>query len=269
MISLQERQEHYEESYDYKIIPNLPIVIKSSIRNFDVVTKNIKNPYSKELYSILQNSLLYTVKEIDGAVFAYAYNGEFSIVITNDINSNKIFCKNKIQEISSTVSSLLTSAFNKYYFASDNPPDIIGDVIFKTKSFALPSINETVNYLILKQGQCNYHNISYVSYFELIKHFSKDRVKEILESKSTDDKIDIIKDYLDLDIYDKYDQFFLNGWSCYKAPQIISSGDQEITKKRWLCDLDFNYFVDNRDGLRHILMTGQDVFVPERDIIKK
>lgn len=265
--TLAGRLEQYEDVYETKILPRVPVLVKSKIRNYDGVCKKVEKPFCKELSNILQNTLLHTSREIDGAVFSFSSSGEFLFVLRNDLDNNAMFCKNSIQRVSSTVSSLLTSVFNKFYFASDDPPDLIGDVIFETKTFAVPSLVEVMNYLIWRQNVYNSRSVNLASYFELSKVLSNDSLLDIMENKNTSDKKEILKEYCEVEFDEKYPSWFRNGFAAYKAPIAIISNSENLSKKRWIIDNDISSFFQSKEFVMNILHSGQDLFNPSRDLV--
>lgn len=269
MISLYERLESYEQLYDNKVVSGIPVIVKSSIRNYESVVKNLKKPFDEDFSEILQNTLLHTVSEIDSAIFAYSFAGEFIFVLKNDLESNQApFCNNKIQDISSIVSSLLTSVFNKFYLASDNPPDIIGDVVFKTKTFCTPNIEEACNYLVNKQQSCNFYSVSIVLFNEMSKTYQSSQIKGIIENKSISDKKALLETKYGIVFNDYYQTIFRKGFCAYKAPKIINSTNGSFIKKKWLIDINTTDFFEKREFILNILNNGQDVLDFERDVNK-
>ena len=109
MIPTFERIKKYEEAYDQKIMPRLPIIVSCGIRNFAKLSKNFPKPYCESISNILQKTLYYSIMEIEPAIFGYTFSGEISFVLKNDDETT--WLNNNIQDINSTITSLLSSNF--------------------------------------------------------------------------------------------------------------------------------------------------------------
>jgi len=269
MSTLAERQQAYEGSYDNKMIPTLPIVVKANIRNYEKLIRKLKKPFCKELSGIIHETMHHTAMELDGCVFSYNFAGEFVFILRNDLEFDvSPFCGNEVQKISSIVSSIITSTFMKYYLASEDPPDIIGEAIFEVHCYPLPSLVETMNYLLYKQQCCMYYAVSIASRSELLKLYDNLAVDNLLSKHGVASQKEILERETNIVFDDYYPSFFRRGAACYKAPKIISSKSGDITRKKWIIDKNMPDFLDNRDFVMNILQTGQDILRPERDLIE-
>jgi tRNA(His) guanylyltransferase len=151
MQSLSERQESYKSSYDSDIMRRLPIIINIDGRNFSKLTKNLPKPYSPLLSKVMGDSMLYTITEVQGSVFGFTFGDEISIIVRNDQNfETEPWLNNKIQQIASSASSIFTLAFYKIASSLDLEPNLLGDPVFKTHVWAVPSLVEASNYLIYR-----------------------------------------------------------------------------------------------------------------------
>jgi tRNA(His) 5'-end guanylyltransferase len=167
---LQDKIKQYEDCYDYRIMPQVPIIVKTNMRNYDRIIKHINNSSIYDFNDIASNTLFASIKEIEGALFGFYSHGEYTFVLRNDlVEDSPIFYNNKIQTISSVVSSLLTNNFMKHFLASDNQPNVSGEIIFSSLTFPVPNINEAINLLILKQKECKRNTIDFILNAELKK----------------------------------------------------------------------------------------------------
>lgn len=258
-MSLYERMQRYENITNYTLLPNLPIVVKCSIRNFSKLIRKLPRPYCNELWNIIKLTMHSTVMELEGAVFAYQQHSNIYYVLKNFEENSPGPYGSKIQKINSVITSLTSLNFLKNYLASDEPPDIIGEAIFESNCFSTPSIVETVNYIISQQEACKYYAVSIVAEEELsefIENISKRSIKEKIKLLSSECGIIFERDY---------DSNFRLGTCSFKAPKIMKTENQEIIRKKWILENAFSFYEES-DFLNNIINTGQDILRPERDI---
>jgi tRNA(His) 5'-end guanylyltransferase len=191
--------------------------------------------------------------ELEGAVFSFQHNAEISFVIGNSHESYS----NRVQKICSIVSSLCSVNFLKHSLASDDPPDLIGECIFETDVFGLPSLSETVNYLFWRQQIAINHSVS-----SAIESENKNLISS-LGRRSLAEKKDLLLSECGIH-YENYPSYFRQGSACYKVPKLHG----ELIKKKWYLDTEVPELVDNKEFILNILHTGQDVMRPDRDIVR-
>lgn len=247
MGTLSDRQKTYINVYDSSILPRLPIVVNTKIRNFPRLSKKTDKPYSIELWRILRHTMYNSILDIEGAVFSYNYESEMNFILNNN---NNIY-DNKIQRINSVITSLCSINFLKHFLSSDEPPDLLGEAIFETTTFLLPSLTETMNYLVWRQQIGINHSVS------LLLEAQGVRIK-----KSIVEKKNLLYNEYGID-YEEYPNYFKYGSLCYKVPKITEDGK---VKKKWYLDIECGDFLESRDFVMNILHSGQDIVRPERDI---
>jgi len=270
-MHLTDRMKTYEDGHDFKIMAKVPIIIKSEISNFNKITRKLNKPYCKELWRILQDTLKNTIMDIDGAVFGTTHNGEFIFVLKSDADNDSQFCSNKVQRLSSRISSLITSNFMKFYLASDSPPDIIGETVFETNSFGIPNLVETMNYLLWRQQSYFHYSIKHATFHELSKLYQIDAVNSMIEGCNHSRMKDLLELKCNIIFEERYPVFFRRGSICYKIPKIVKiENENDIVRNKWNLDLNTLDFLDEegRDFVMNILHTGRDSLRPERDILK-
>jgi tRNA(His) 5'-end guanylyltransferase len=234
IIPTFERIQKYQEAHDYKIMPRLPIVIISQIRNFGKISKNLPKPYCESLSEIIQNTLYHSIMEIEPASFGYTFAGEISIILNND--DSNTWLNNNVQDINSTVTSLISTNFIKNYFAHDNSPDILGSVVFVTNVFPCPSITEMFNYLIWRQSACLQQSLSLA-----IDSVAGPGYKEGLESKRIDEKKEILLNKYNISFDEYYPSSFRHGTATYKT--------LKNQKRKWIIDRNLPVFWEDKEFL--------------------
>jgi len=254
---LLEKQQHYEDIFDYEITSGLPIIVKLNGRHFSKITRNIVKPYSPELGNILHNTMFHSIVEIEGAVFGYQFNDEVLFLLRSEDAYN-----NRIQKLNSVASGLTALNFIKNLFAADDPPDLIGEALFECLVFPVPSVDEAITYFETKQNICWHIAVNNAAEAELTKIHGKKQAEGILYRKNTSEKLEILKECgISLDIYPKE---FYAGVCAYKVPRLVKTKTGDINRKNWILDLDFTA---ERTFLSNIFQSGCDIFRAKRDLI--
>jgi len=263
MDSISEKIKNYESAYDQKIISGIPIIVRVDARSFERITRKLARPFDPFITDILNNTMLDTIADIDGAVFGYQYNDEISFIINSD---NQYWLKNSVQKIAAITASKVSINFLKNVLYHETPPKLEDDVIFDATVFALPNIKEVINYLSLKQSDCKRNAVLKASLYELKKIYGKEEAEKILTGKKSKEKIELLSSECEIDFYIYYPASFINGVGAYKVPHLIKSVDSEPTvKKRWILDTDLPRFSTDLNFISNILESGHDVFRSDRD----
>jgi tRNA(His) 5'-end guanylyltransferase len=266
--SFSDRQKSYEDAYDTKIINRVPVIIRCDVRSAHRITRNLERPYCDKFLKIMGQTMLQSVMEMDGAVFAYHFSDEITFVLRNDRSiDDQPWFQNKIQKLGSVSASLNSVNFIKNFFLQDDQPDLDGDVVFDSKVFALPSITETLNHLILRQQNCLKDGISHAAQSELSKRFGKETALSLLYGKKTEEKLELLYDECDIEYDNYYPSSFRRGVACYKVPKLLKTKEGEVTKNKWILDETIPVFALDRNFLSNILYSGHDVFRADRDFI--
>lgn len=245
-MSLSDRQQKYIDVYRQTILPNLPIVVRAKVKNFNRLTRNLSKPFSQEISKILRDTTLSTVMELEGAIFAYQQGSEINFILKKEAYSNDI------QSICSTAASLCSIWFMKHALVMDPTPDLLGDCLFEITVWAEPSLTETAQYLFWRQHICISNGINSV-----LKFYSN---QILLNNKSITEKKDILQSEYNIN-YEDFPGSFKLGSACYKIPTVHGGK----IKKKWHLDTDLVVLDENREFILNILRTGQDVFKPGRE----
>ena len=262
------RHDTYEEAYDYKIIRRLPIIISVSGRNFSNLTKRLDRPFCPKLLNVFKNTLLQTIQSIEGAVFGFQYSDRFVFVLRNDRTfEEQPWYQNKIQDINGIVSSMISVNFFKNLVLEDELNELDGDAIFRTFVFSLPSLNEVVNNLILKQQLCYGDAIFRATQAEFTKIYGKNEANKLLYGKKLDEKIDLLASECDINYENHYPKAYRLGIAAYKAPKIVKTNDGDIQKNKWIVDSNLPSFLEDRSFISNIIVSGSDIFRGNRDLI--
>lgn len=254
-IKLKDRIDSYQEASDFKLLNRLPIIICVNGRSFAKNTSLIDKPYCPKFSECMLSTTLKLCSEIEGAIFAYQHNDEIVIVVRNDQNSETSpWYDNKLQKICSITASIATSHFNNCVNAIDL--NLLGDVVFTSQVFAVPNIVEAINAMIFKQQQNFHTSIQFACFYELLKKYDKNNIKEMLTGLSIDEKIDLLHQECDVD-FNEYPTIFKRGAACYKIPKVIKGVSM---KNKWNVNLELPIFTKDQSFLSNIFRMGADIY---------
>lgn len=252
-VKLKDRIDSYIDLCNYKLLTRVPIIICINGKSFSKVTSLLDKPFCNKF---AENMLSTTVKlcmEVEGTIFAYQYSDEIVLVSRNDQSNNtSAWFDNCIQKICSVTASIATQHFNN--FAASTEMNLMGDCFFTSQVFAVPNITEAINVIISKQQQNFYTSIQLACFYELIKKYDKNTIKEMLNDLSIDEKIDLLNQECNID-FNEYPSSFRRGVACYKAPKIIDGS----VKNKWTVNNDLPIFTKEK-FLENLFKIGHDLF---------
>ena len=253
ILKLKDRIETYQNISDYKLLGRVPVIISVNGRSFDKTTSLIDKPFCQKFSDIMANITLKLCSEIEGTIFSYQFNDEIVLITRNDQNVDTLpWYDNRIQKICSVASSVATFHFNSL---ADNL-DLIGEGMFTTQVFVVPNLAEAINTIIYKQQQ-NFHlSVQMACFYELIKKYNKNSIKEMISGLSMDEKIDLLGQECGVD-FNTYPIGFRRGLAAYKIPKVVG----EIMKNKWFINDELPIFTKDPSFLSNIMKNGGiDIF---------
>lgn len=259
--SLLERIEDYQSCYDYKLTKKLPIVIKVQGSSFKRLTKHVEKPYDASFGEFMASVMMSTISEMPGALLGYNYSDEFIFVLRNDQSFETVpWCGNKIQDIVSMSSNIITNSFHNNLLDFSNNFVINGNPIFKCGVYSLPNLSEVANNLILKQQDCMNKSINSLIKYNLSKRMSNDTINHLIKNSSFDQKVAILHNDCGVDI-DSYPKSYTKGIITSKSPTIIcDKSGKEFTRNKWRLNYSIPDFSKEKDYIFNILVNGHDVY---------
>ena len=262
------RYDLYEEASNFQLLPRIPVVIKVGGRGFKAITRSLDRPFDIKLINVFKNTLLNTIQNIDGAIFGFQYSDSFIFILRNDRSFEDVpWYQNKVQEIVGIVSSMISVNFFKNLILEDDISGLEGDAIFYAKIFALPSLNEVVNYLIWNQQLCMGDAIFRAAQAEVTNQYGKSEAFKILNNKKLDEKLDILQEKCQIEYETYYPATFRHGIAAYKVPKLINTMEGNVHKTKWTTNSNLPNFNKDKNFLTNIIQTGRDIVRGERDII--
>ena len=254
-LKLKDRINSYQEASDYKLLNRLPLIISINGRGFAKGTELLDKPYCHKFAECILSTTLRLCAEVEGALFAYQHNDEIVIVARNDQSPETIpWYDNKLQKICSVTSSIATMHFHSC--ANTIDLNLVGEPVFTSQVFVVPNIMEAINTMVHKQ-QYNFHtSIQFACFYELLKKYDKNTIKEMLSGLSVDEKIDLLQQECNVD-FNEYPSPFKRGAACYKVPKITTDG---VVKNKWIINPELPIFTKDQSFLSNIFKNGADIF---------
>lgn len=254
---LKDRIEAYREVSEYHLTPRLPIMICINGRAFSKLTSLLDKPYDEKFVECILSTAHRLCSEIEGAVFAYYHNDEIVILARNDQTPDTLpWFDNKLQKICSITASIATEHFNSCSDAIDL--NLMGDPLFSSQVFVVPNEKEAINTMIYKQQQNFHTSIQFACYYEMIKKYDKNTIKDMLGGLSVDEKVDLLQQECGVD-FNEYPVSFRRGAAVYRIPKLIEGN----MKNTWIINSELPIFTKDQSFLSNILNGGSDIFRKE------
>lgn len=252
---LKDRIESYRNSADYKLVARLPIIIAVNGRGFSKFTSLLDKPYCQKLADGMCATMLKLCHEVDGTLFAYHHNDEIVMVVRNDQTlETEPWYDNRVQKICSITSAIATLRFRNYLDTVD--VNYVGEPVFSSQIFIVPNIMEAINTIVFKQQQNFHTSIQFACFYELLKKYDKNTIKEMLHGLSVDEKVDLLRQECEVD-FNEYPNSFRRGSACYKVPKVVDEG---MMKNKWIVNPELPIFTKDTSFLSNIFKNGADIF---------
>lgn len=240
--ALGDRMKQYEDAYRIYLPRRMPVIIRVDGRAFHTLTRGFQKPFDTFFHSIMLLTTKELCEAVEGVKMAYTQSDEISLLLTNDddINTEPWF-GNNLQKLVSLSASIATLAFNKYYseelyhdFEDNIEPYVDGifKAQFDARAFVLPK-EEVVNYFIWRQQDAVRNSIQMVaqsmySHKELLNK-NCNQLQEMIFQKGVN--------------WNDYETRYKRGLCYVKKPVQIG----EITRNKFVADLDIPIFIQNRE----------------------
>lgn len=248
--SLKDRMLSYEAVSDIRLTQNLPIIISLNGRGFRKLTSLFDKPYSDKFTEIMCKIMIRLASDISGASFLYCYNDIIVIVVQNKGSNAEAWCDNYIQKMVSIATSLASVLFQS--FAKSLNIEIVGEPVFIGKTFILPSVIETINYIIEQQNQASNSALYMACLYELLKRHDVDQSLKILKELNVNERYDLLVNDYDVDL-NSLPLSFWRGIGCYRAPKLVKSPAGEQVKSKLLVNDELPFFHKDATFLSNIL----------------
>lgn len=109
-------KENYENRSKTYLTRRLPVIIRLDGCHFHTFTRGFDRPYDKLLHEVMEETLLYLCRNIQGCKFGYTQSDEITLVLTDyDTLTTDAWFGYSVQKICSVAASMATYIFNKYF----------------------------------------------------------------------------------------------------------------------------------------------------------
>jgi len=255
--SIGERHKDYENATDYCLMKRVPVIVRADGKGFTKLTRNLARP-SYDFLHVMANTMLYCIKEMQGAVFGYTQSDEITFILKNDQSLDSApWFQNRIQKISSATAAMATKGFERSLQTLDKNLDLVGDALFDARAFAVPTIGEAANNLIWRQQDCQRNAVSMAAQGGLVKKLGDKQALRLLHGRSTEERKKLLLEKCGVDFDDYYQPAFRKGVAAYRVPTVVKDG---VSRNKWILNFDLPFFVEDKDFLYNILINGHDIF---------
>lgn len=249
--TLKDRINSYREVSSQKLMRRLPVVINVNGRSFRKLTSSLGKPYNNEFSNVMCATAVKLCHEIDGAVFAYTYNDDITIIVRNDQSlETQPWFQNDVQKIVSASASIATLEFSNACKAVDLT--LNAEATFVANVFTVPSLTEAMNVLIAKQQAASQSSLNFAVFYELSLKYGDDAI-DILQNRSPEDKEELLEECGRS--YNTYPAPFRRGIACYRAPTLVSG----VIKNKWIINTELPIFAKDQTFLGNIFKSGADI----------
>lgn len=183
--SLSEKCNYYRSLTDYKLIPNLPVIIMLDGRSFSkVIKKRFSLPFDKRFIDMMDFTAKKLCAEIEGCRLAYVQSDEISLFLEDykTIKSNSFFGY-RLTKVLSIAASIATGYFNRELWKIYPEADPIQ---FDCKAWNVPNLNDVYAWFLHRQNDCVRNSKQQVAQ----SHYSHKQ----LEGLSADNQVQKLKD---------------------------------------------------------------------------
>lgn len=170
-MSLGERMKRYEVVPKNFLMKRQPCIIRLDGKSFHSYTRGFDKPFDKDLMEVMQSTMRYLCKEIQGCVLGYTQSDEITLVLCDyqKLDTDGWFDYN-VQKITSISASMATFKFNQLmaerliYRIEQGEKDIKfldkieKGALFDSRCFTVP-IEEVNNCLLWRQQDATRNSI--------------------------------------------------------------------------------------------------------------
>jgi len=234
MTDIGDRMKEYERTFDYKLLSNLPIIIRLDGRGFSKLTSELKKPFDFSFMEFMDRIAIDLCNnEIMNVKMGYIQSDEISLLIYKNPYQSAWF-NNRIQKIISIVSARASA----YAMRLNNEIRIFRKntlIMFDSRALVIPKF-EVENYFIWRQKdwERNLMQMLIRNFYsqKQLQHKNKEKIQDMLLKKGIN--------WNDLPPYLKKGRCVI--------PIMITKDD--VDKKKWIIDNNIPTFTKDRNYIR-------------------
>lgn len=158
--TLKDRMNYYRDLVDYKLMPNMPILVMLDGKNFsNKIKKHFSQPFDEDFHNIMNETAKYLCENIQGCKVAFVQSDEISIFIEDTYESEPTFGL-RLCKLQSIMASMATSKFNQLMFSYElkKTPGVDINSLrlyeFDCKAWNVPNKDEVYNWFYYRQIDC-------------------------------------------------------------------------------------------------------------------
>lgn len=262
-MNLSDRIKNYEKAYDIYMPSRLPVIIRVDGKGFSKFTKSIKasKPFDKFFSGAMAQTMKHAAEKIEGCIFAFTQSDEITFVVENDQSYESTpWFGNRIQKITSVVSSFVTAAFNQEalnYFEGNAPL-----AYFDARVFVVPTWRECINVLIWRQNDATKNSISSATYYEVAAKIGKKTTRKKMHGLNQKQQQELLFQEVGIN-WNDYPTKFKRGIGCYKVSKEMALNGNIFMRSSWELDEELPVFTREQEFLRNILGIEEEVSIEQ------
>lgn len=261
--TLGQRMKEYEAVNEFKLVNNMPVIIRLDGRAFHTFTKGFTKPFDFDFNNCMQYTMKCLCENIPNCVFGYTQSDEITLVLLNK-EENEPWFDNRVQKIVSVSASMATlyfnEAFNEYLNAYKEfayCEQATGEdqrdyefrerkrwtATFDARVFNIPK-EEVLNNVIWRQNDATKNSINSVAQ----AYFSH---KE-LQGKSGSDMQDMLMLQKGINWNDT-PTVYKRGCACIRQEREIETPNGIAIRNKWVIDTEMPILTQDREYLERFL----------------
>ncbi len=199
-------------------------------------------------------STLQTAEKIEGCVFAYTQSDEASFVVLNDQSQESVpWFGNRIQKMTSIVSSIFTAHFNAL---------MSGPIAyFDSRVFAVPNLLEVSNYLVWRQQDATRNSVQLSSFYGIANKIGKKTALKKLHGLNTKEQQELLYSETGIN-WNDYPIKFKRGVGLYKETYEKEINGTKVIRSGWKIDNNIPIFSSDKEFLKNILERKNELLSP-------
>jgi tRNA(His) 5'-end guanylyltransferase len=152
-------KENYENRSRYLLPRRTNVILRVDGKAFHSWTRGLGRPYDESFQAVMDQTMLYLCKSVQGCQLGYVQSDEISLLLTDfdEINTSAWFDGN-VQKISSVAASFATGSFNETARRL-LPKHTGGLAFFDCRCFVIPDPVEVYNYFLWRQKDCTRNSL--------------------------------------------------------------------------------------------------------------
>jgi tRNA(His) 5'-end guanylyltransferase len=153
------RMKGYENIYNKKMIPLVPILVRVDGKSFHTWTKGLEKPFDNDLIKCMKDTTHDLMLETS-ALFGYTQSDEISLLFYSDRVDSQVFFNGKVNKLNSVLASMTTAIFNylKSFYEFLEYKDF---ALFDCRCWQMPK-EEVANYFIWRERDAVRNSINSV-----------------------------------------------------------------------------------------------------------